>query len=177
MKVRQESKTSDVAVLEDAGADGLLSLLDRRALGSTTSLPGVVVGRLVGIKAGRTPLVSYDCQPTTAACAARSVVDLRGVHVGSPVVLVFEDGDPQKPIVVGVIRVDGRWPLESKPGQVEVDADGERLVVSATSTLVLRCGRASITLTKDGEIRLEGTRVSSQAAGVNRIKGGSVQIN
>jgi len=43
--------------------------------------------------------------------------------------------------------------------------------------LVLRCGRASITLTAAGKVLIEGAYVSSRSTGVNRIKGGSVQIN
>jgi uncharacterized protein (DUF2345 family) len=64
-----------------------------------------------------------------------------------------------------------------KPGQVEVDADGERLIVTAKDRLVLRCGKASITLTKEGKVLVEGTYLSSRSSGVNRIKGGSVQLN
>jgi hypothetical protein len=58
-----------------------------------------------------------------------------------------------------------------------VDADGERLVVSAVHGLVLRCGKASITLSADGKIVVRGTHVVSHSSGLNRIKGGSVQVN
>jgi hypothetical protein len=58
-----------------------------------------------------------------------------------------------------------------------VDADGQRLVVSAKQQLVLRCGKASITLTKAGKIVISGEHVSSRSSNVNRIVGGSVQIN
>ena len=63
------------------------------------------------------------------------------------------------------------------PAQVEVDADGERMIVSADEQLVLRCGKASITLTKAGKVLIEGAYVLSRSTGVNRIKGGSVQLN
>jgi hypothetical protein len=42
---------------------------------------------------------------------------------------------------------------------------------------VLRCGQASVTLTKAGKVLIRGTYVSSRSSGVNRIKGGSVQLN
>lgn len=61
--------------------------------------------------------------------------------------------------------------------QVEVDADGERMMVSAKEQLVLRCGKASITLTKAGKVIIKGSYVLSRSSGVNRIKGGSVQLN
>ena len=42
---------------------------------------------------------------------------------------------------------------------------------------MLRCGQASLTLTRAGKILLSGTYVLSHSSGVNRVKGGSVQIN
>ena len=43
--------------------------------------------------------------------------------------------------------------------------------------LVLRCGKASITLTKAGKVLIDGSHVLSRSSGVNRVKGGSVQLN
>jgi hypothetical protein len=138
----------------------------------------VIVGELVAtIDNGRTPVVVYPGQAGSAAIAARTVVDLHGVHVGKRVVLMFEGGDGAKPIVLGVLHAPEAWPLEPPPGQVEVDADGERLMVTAKEELVLRCGKASITLTKAGKVLIHGSYVSSRSSGVNRIKGGSVHIN
>lgn len=53
----------------------------------------------------------------------------------------------------------------------------ERLVLTADREIVLQVGKASITLTKAGKIILRGTYVVSRSSGVNKIKGGSVQIN
>jgi hypothetical protein len=58
-----------------------------------------------------------------------------------------------------------------------VDADGERLLLSARNQLVLKCGKASITLTREGKVLIQGSYVSSRSTGVIRIKGGSVQLN
>src|SRR5690606_14624239 len=112
-----------------------------------TTLPRVVVGELVALTdGGETPLVIYRGQTGTAALRARTIVDLHGAHIGRPVTLTFEDGDPSSPIVMGVIRGAGGWPMAEAPAQVEVDMDGERMVVSAKEQLVLRCGKACITL-------------------------------
>jgi phage baseplate assembly protein gpV len=108
---------------------------------------------------------------------ARTVVDLQGPHIGQPVVLMFEGGDPGRPIVIGVLREAQGWPLAEKPAQVEVDADGQRMIVSARDQLVMRCGKASITLTKAGKVLIQGSYVSSRSTGVVRIKGGSVHLN
>lgn len=138
----------------------------------------VVIGELIAMTdEGRTPLVLFPNQPGTAALKARTVIDLHGPHIGSKVVLMFERGDPTKPIVMGLLREGEGWPLNEHPGQVEVDADGERMIVSAESEIVLRCGKASITLTKAGKVMIQGTYVSSRSSGVNRVKGGSIQLN
>jgi hypothetical protein len=139
---------------------------------------GVATGVLIGFKdQGQTPLVVYPGQPGPAALAASSIVDLHGEHVGKQVALMFENGDPRHPMIMGLLRSAHSQPLSERAGQVEVEADGERLVVTAREQLVLRCGKASITLTKAGKVLIQGAYVSSRSSGVNRIKGGSVQLN
>ncbi len=158
--------------------DALASLLAQRpAAVGRAPLPEVVIGQIVAITGdGLTPLVLYPGQPGSAALAARTTLDLHGAHVGRPAVLSFEGGDPARPIVTGVVREAGDSPLEA-PGQVQVQADGARLIVDAKQELVLRCGKASITLTRAGKVLIQGSYVSSRSTGVNRIRGGSVQLN
>ena len=140
-------------------------------------IDGVLTGVLIGFKNdGTQPLVIFPGQPQTAAVPARTTVDLHGAHIGRQVVLMFDGGDPMRPIVLGSIRGEATA-LEKQPGQVEVDVDGERLLIGAKDQLVLRCGKASITLTKAGKVLIQGAYVSSRSTGVNRIKGGSVQLN
>ena len=141
-------------------------------------IQGVVIGELLALTDdGVTPLVRYPGQPGSGALRARSSVDLHGPHIGAPVVLMFEHGDPERPIVIGVLRGQAGWPRSDKPAQVDVDADGQRMIVSAREQLVLRCGKASITLTSAGKVLIDGGYVQSRSTGANRIKGGSVQIN
>jgi Domain of unknown function (DUF6484) len=141
-------------------------------------MPGAVMGTLIGFKDdGRISLVLFPGQCGSAAVAAASTVDVGAVHIGRQVVLVFENGDAGRPIIVGLLRGQQAWPLAETPGQVEVDADGERLAVTAKEQLVLRCGKASITLTKAGKVLIQGEYVSSTSSGLMRIKGGSVQLN
>jgi hypothetical protein len=92
-------------------------------------------------------------------------------------VLVFEKGDVDHPIIVGLLRGQRAWPLAETPGLVEVDADGERVILDAKEQIVLRCGKASITLTKAGKVLIQGEYVSHTSTGLMRIKGGSVQVN
>jgi hypothetical protein len=112
------------------------------------------------------------CRPTNGQGAA-CPVDLSGDHVGQPVVLAFESGDPLRPIVLGVLP--GR--RRAATVTASVDADLDHVVVTAQQKLVLRCGSASITLTSAGKIIIDGAYVVSRASGTNRILGGSIQLN
>jgi len=139
-------------------------------------LPSVILGELLALTDdGSIPLVLHRSHP--GALRARSAIDLHGAHIGRQVMLVFEHGDPLRPIVTGVLRDAGVGVPEPAPGQLEVDADGRRMLVSAREQLVLRCGKASITLTQAGKVLIEGSYVLSRSSGVNRLKGGSVQLN
>ena len=136
-----------------------------------TSLTGVVIGELLAITDdGMTPLVIFPGQSGTSALRAKTVVDLHGGHIGKAVVLMFESGSPLRPIVIGVLRGSAGWPLPEQPGQVEVDADGERLMVSAKEQLVLRCGKASITMKKDGTIVIKGKDITVEGSGKINVK-------
>jgi hypothetical protein len=55
--------------------------------------------------------------------------------------------------------------------------DGRSVAITGQYEVVLRCGKASITLQEDGTVVVRGTRVETDADGVNRIKGASVRIN
>jgi hypothetical protein len=178
MKTIDRVDNDEVTLREPSDSDQLSPLLDRQWLPRSAGDAGVVVGKLLAItEQGCAPLVSYSGQASAAAVLARTVVDLHGAHVGRQVVLMFEEGDPAKPIVVGVVRGSTGWPCQTRPDQVHVDADGSRLTVTARQELVLQCGEASIKLTADGEVTIKGTRLYSHSSGVNRIKGGSVELN
>ncbi len=151
---------------------------DNAARHGNVAHAGVVTGVLVGFRdQGQTALVMFSGQIGTAAVPARSTQDLHAAHIGRQVVLLFENADSGLPIIVGLIaRTDARS-LSDRPGHAEIEADGERLIVSAKEQLVLQCGKASVTLTKAGKVLIQGTYVSTYSSGANRIKGGSVQIN
>jgi hypothetical protein len=103
--------------------------------------------------------------------------------VGREVVVMFEEGEADKPIVVGVIqpppsvRPAAGPETPSQPAALEAKLDGRQIVLSAEREIVLRCGQASITLTRAGKVLIRGAYLLSRSSGVNRIKGGSVQIN
>jgi len=148
--------------------------------------PGeVVVGTLVGINDAGDPLVRHPLDPSGRVLLARTTVPIVLEQVDRKVVLAFESSDPGKPIVLGVLhRPDGQEAFRppSVPRAViqpivRATLDDEQLVLTARNEIVLRCGKASLTLTRAGKILIRGTYLLSRSSGVNRVKGGSVQIN
>jgi len=156
--------------------DELQRLLDAPRPSSRLEAMQPQVGVLVAFADPATPLVVCGTADG-AALQARTTIDLRPEHIGSEVLVTFERGNAARPIVIGRLRKAAPWPTKDAPPQVEVDADGKRLTLAVKEQLVLRCGQASITLTVAGKVLIQGTYVSSRSTGVNRIKGGSVQIN
>ena len=178
MKHQDRFDVAEAAVAELDVTDVLLPALSDTSAGTTTPRPQIVVGELVAIREhGAAPLVVWPGQAETVAVPARAIIDLQANHIGRHVLLLFESIGSAGPIVIGLVREQRGWPGEQQPAHVEVQGDGERMIVSAKRQLVLRCGAASITLTSEGKVLIQGKYVSSRSSGVHRIKGGSVQIN
>jgi hypothetical protein len=159
--MNEESHTAVLELLLAEAAEGT---------GGHRGSPGVMVGTLDGFDQTGQPVVRLPDTRPGVLLAARSVVALDDEQIGSDVVLALDRGDPERPIVMGVIR-----PPEAV--RVGPRSEPETLSLTATKDIVLRCGKASITLTRAGKILLKGAYLLSRSTGANRIKGGSVQIN
>jgi hypothetical protein len=158
----------------------------------TWPLPAVIVGSVTGIREDGIPLVDFDGNETGRPLAARSTANVDSTAVGREVAMLFEGGDLARPIILGMIhRAEGPSTaadssdeskgavLSANRGSSEIEAisDGQRVTISADKEIELRCGKASITLTRAGKVIIRGAYLLSRSSGVNRIKGGSVQIN
>lgn len=138
-------------------------------------LDGVVIGVLAGMDENHAPLVAFPGNPEATALVARSTASLSGEDIGREVALLFEEGDPQRPLIIGPIqRPEQKAPADRR---FTAEVDGERMRLTADKEIVLKCGKASITLTRAGKILIRGAYLLSRSSGVNRIKGGSVQVN
>lgn len=160
--------------------------------------PGeIIIGRLVSLDAQGNPLVDYDCNPDGSAQAAVSTLAVRHPHIGRQVALLFAGADLRRPVIMGFIHNPLDDLLESfSPGnessdnssgaqsedpvnssEQELRVDGRQVVIEGQDEIVLKCGESSITLTSAGKIIIRGKYLLSRASGVNRILGGSVQVN
>lgn len=190
------SSGTDAGSDGDEGAEGAETLLElvlaehlaRAEVTPPTHIDGVLVGRLAAIGPGGEPRVDFPGAPPEGV-AARSMVAVGEAQKGHEVALLFEGGDPRKPLIMGLMHRFEAAPIAAEtPGegdaaapvsaaQPTVENDGERLVFEAGKEIVLRCGQSSITLTRAGKILIRGAYVLTRSSGVNRIQGGSVQIN
>jgi hypothetical protein len=148
----------------------------------------VRVGVLVDL-AGGAPRVEFEGS-AGGPVRARSMIPLDAAALsGAPgrrreVVLLFEDGDPARPIIAGFLEPAVATPALDAALEATVDAtpdlaevDGRRVVIEGKDEVVLRCGEASITLRRNGKIVIRGLHVETHAAGTNRLKGATVKIN
>lgn len=132
------------------------------------------LGRLVGLDRQGRALVQVDGEEGSRT--ADTTVALRPGLLGSRVVLLSGEGGEL--IVTGVVRAPGAPELAAaEDPPAEVVLDGERLVLSAAREVVLRCGKASITLREDGKVVVRGADVLQVSSGLHRLKGAAVEIN
>jgi hypothetical protein len=171
------------------------------SLNSSNQLaPGeVVIGEIEGLSAGGGPLVNFPQNGGQQPVVAMSTVAINAEHKGRQVALLFSAGDLNRPLIIGLIhsplqdlidsfevtpdhgegvpRVADSPALQQTDTRVEADVDGKRVVIEGQDEVVLKCGEASITLTRAGKIIIRGRYLLNRSTGINRILGGSVQIN
>ncbi len=162
----------------DVQADAFALLQDRevRAQHSAPLLLAPVLATLHGFDLLDQPQLTGLPGSPGQVIAARSAVALRRAMVGSEVLVVFIDGDLRQPVITGVLLTPAVTVAAQAPG-VAVQVDGERHVISAEREIVLRCGDASITLTRAGKVIIKGNYILSRSTGYNKIKGAAIDIN
>lgn len=134
---------------------------------------GCVTGRLAGFSDAGWPLVDFDGNPAAAPVEARNacpeLARRDGAAAGAELLLQFVQGDPSRPVVVGVMQP----PAPAWQAQV----DDEVLQLRATRRIELSCGASSIVLGADGKVVIKGAHLLSRSSGPNKIRGASVDIN
>ncbi len=167
--------------------------------------PGeIIIGKLLGFNENGEPQVTAQGL-SPDGLSAMSAVAITHQHVGQQLALLFANGDQSQPVIMGLIYsplldmldniefvCDGQEDdvelFEESARKNETKAeqpnelssayiDGDRVILEGKEEITLKCGEASITLTKAGKILIRGKYLLTRATGVNRIMGGSVQVN
>jgi hypothetical protein len=167
--------------------------------------PGeIIIASLATLDEQGRPLVSHPLIANGSPIAAITTHALSHQHLGRQVALMFVNGELHQPIIVGLIHsplyalldnisvattenvaeedvvvFESPLPAKEKRDSTSetLQVDGKRILIEGQEEITLSCGEASITLTKAGKILLRGTYLQSRSSGVNRILGGSVQVN
>ena len=161
-----------VALAVEEEADGF-EAAEVKAPGGLPAVPAaaaVVTARFDGFDLEDRPLLTGVPGLPGEVVAARTTVGLTRAQRGRTVVVVFEDGDRRRPIVLGVLQSAVPASADVAAVPVTVQADDTRLVLSAEREIVLRCGDASITMQKNGTIAIKGKDISIEGSGAINVK-------
>lgn len=151
----------------------------------------VIIGSVNDVDALGTTYVDFPENPSQQPLKALTTLNLSDKDKHRQVALMFEQGDLTKPIVMGLIHSPLQNMIENFAPDTEeksveiagaldldkVQVEGGKMTFEAEQELVFKCGESSITLTKAGKVMIRGKYLLNRSSGVNRIMGGSVQVN
>lgn len=154
----------------------------------TLSVPQgeLLIGTVTAINDEGAPVLRFMLDGQWRSVPAVPMVSLTANHIGRQGVAMMANGEIKALVLVGLVHspldamlqqsmsIDS---LSEPEAESYAEVDGTSRVIEGKEQVVLRCGDASITLTKAGKIILRGKHLVSRASGVNRILGGSIQMN
>jgi hypothetical protein len=142
-------------------------------------VPAGIVGHIVDVGPDGQARIEFEGN-AAGPLPARTIFNTQTrPTAGAAVLIVFENGDPMRPIILGYPRdgVASAVTTATVSKEQPVALTVRSFVVEAGQEIVLRCGQGSITLCADGTVVVRGTRLLSRASGTNRIRGAAVRIN
>jgi hypothetical protein len=185
MKMKQQSSsevtTGNVDVAVDPAVEQPLMLLDMpvrnaesspETEGSSIGQPGQLnLARLLQISDDGYLLSVEDASGASTEHLAHSCLcSLTEADINTSVVVGCLAGSSEELLVLGKLATSGGV-------AVDAEVDGEKVLVRGKERVVIQCGKSSITLTAAGKVIIKGDYVCSDSKGVNRLRGGSIQLN
>lgn len=151
----------------------------------------IIIGNLVSINDSGQAFVDFTQNPLKEPVQAMSTTPVTQHQVNRQVALLFNQGDLKQPIIMGLIHSPLQAMLDNFDPQTttekvelaaelnidDVKVEGNKVTFEAQDEMVFKCGESSITLTKSGKVMIRGKYLLNRSSGVNRIMGGSVQVN
>lgn len=147
----------------------------------------ILIGQLVAVDEDGQLLVEIPGRD--GPCIARllqgglNLAEIVEIELPVLVLLAVTKAGVDSPVILGRIGDNLSRPSKNREidlpseGNRHVSIDGEQVVLEAKKELVLRCGKSSITLKKNGKVVIRGVNLINRAASTNKIKGASVNIN
>lgn len=147
-----------------------------------------LVGTLVGVDDHNRPLVRFAEDPLQQSIVALSLVSFPAsakAWLRFPVaVLVNLVGDSCQPVIVGLLHEQ----LFTSPGHDRVSdspspeyshhkLNADFINIEGNDEIQFNCGKASLSLKKNGHVIIKGENITNRARKNNKIRGASVQVN
>ena len=137
---------------------------------------GAQLGHLVSIDVEGRCYVDFPGNVAGPIAAKLALTDTATAELlsyprGTEVLLVFEDNELARPVIIGKVR--DRLPEAG----IEIHIRGRRVTVETDEEIELRCGDAKLRISRDGKVVVLGNDVVSRARRENKIRGGTVNIN
>ncbi len=150
----------------DSKDGATVAVLDENACPTES---GVSVATFAGLDDDGRFLVSID--GAAAPAPALSTIALTAADAGASVVVGRAAGDTGRLIIMGRLRPRAATALSG------LTVEDERVLIRAERDIELRCGDASIVLTRSGKVLIHGNFVLTRSRGANKVKGAFVDIN
>jgi len=141
--------------------ENITELTNRQREEELTHYPYSLTGTIDKIHNRATATVSFKIEDREYSHIAKSTEILTERDEAKEILITFNEGKINQPIITGIIQT-----TQSEP-----------LILSCEDGILLECGDTRIELSEDGTLDLNALHINSQAYGPYRIKGASVKIN
>lgn len=171
-----DSNEDTLSVLEEVGVslDDIIESSDRAT--DHRKFYGVHVSRLMFDEDEQLFCIQHPYEQDYVLPVTRTTVDIGKTDIGREVLVSFNGGHLLQPVITGKVRPIMPAEEHADPKSSSVH-EQDSMIFRADREIVLQCGKSSITLTKAGKILIRGAYILSRSSGVNKIKGGSIQLN
>lgn len=103
---------------------------------------------------------------------------VKAARLGQRALVLRTDDSTSQHVLIALLRerVIARA-RDARPGELEVEVEGETLLLRARKKIEIRCGKSSFVMQEDGKVVLSGSHVVSRSRGPNKIQGASIALN
>ena len=141
----------------------------------------VIVGQFIGLDEQQRPLITSSCHINPVVAQAIVTINDDPLLLSGNNVILFMGGDI--PIIMGFIADTLSPKHQSSSGLLgdvltsSLHVDGKKINLQAQNEVVLKCGKSSLSLSRNGKVTIKGTNITTRSSGANKIKGANVQVN